>query len=82
MMDILDQYRKLRLDRRIPAIPRTVVVLGIAGVVFSVIWAVVPAGALYWLLLPIVLVLVWLASFGWREGVSALIATLRRLENM
>src|SRR5690606_1560016 len=79
-METPHQYRNLSFDRRIPAIRPVLVTLGVTGVVFTVAWLLLPPQALYRLLLPVMLGLVWLARFGWREGLGALIAFLHRLE--
>lgn len=79
-MEFLSKYQNLHFNRRIPAIPPVLVTLVGAGAAFVVMWLTIPTTALFWLLLPIVLVLVWLARFGWRAGLATLIAFLRRLE--
>ena len=81
-MDFLNQYRGLRFDRRIPAIPPVLTTLAIAGGVFTVMWLAIPTDTLYWILLPMVLMLVWLARFGRREALAVIIGWLRRLENL
>ena len=79
-MNSSSRYRSLSFDRRIPAIPPVLATLGVTGAVFTAAWLLLPPQALYWLLLPVMLGLVWLARFGWREGLGALIAFLHRLE--
>ena len=75
-------YENLRFDRRIPVIPRSIIPLGITFVIFSGLWLLLPPAMLYWLLLPFMLVLVWLAGYGWRQGLADLIAFLQRLERL
>jgi len=79
-MDKTDLYRGLRFDRQLSTVPRRLIPVGIALVLFTLLWLVIPPVALFWLLLLGLVVLVWMASYGWRQAVAALIALLRRLE--
>ena len=54
----------------------------ISLIVFTVMWRYIPHDVLFWLMLPVIAVLVWLASYAWRTALNALISMLRRLENM
>ncbi len=81
-MNFQNDYHKLRFDRHMPVIPQPLMPLGIAGITFTLAWLVIPQSALFWLLLPVVLVLVWLSGYGWRQGLATLIRLLRRLESL
>ena len=54
----------------------------ISLIVFTVMWRYIPHNVLYWLMLPIIAVLVWCASYAWRTALNTLISFLRRLEQM
>jgi len=63
--------------------PRSgIIPVGIALILFHLLWRLVPNTTMYWLLLPLLAMLVWVASFGWRQALAALIALLLRLERL
>ena len=47
---------------------------------FALLWLIVPAGILFWLLLLLVLLLAWVATYGARKALSILVKALSRLE--
>jgi hypothetical protein len=49
---------------------------------FTVLWWIIPVSALYWLLVPLIGGLAWMASYGWRQALAALQALLRRVERL
>ena len=49
---------------------------------FALLWLIVPRGVLFWLLLLLVVLLVWLATYGWRKALQILIEVLSRLEDL
>jgi len=63
---------------RHPISPRLLAV-GAAFIIFTLLWLVIPHSTLYWLLLPLILALMWAASYGWRPAVAASIQLLRWL---
>lgn len=71
----------LRLARiHIPARPAAIV---IGLIVFAALWWLVPANVLFWVLLPVVGVLLWMATYSWRrtlQVIRALVDWLERLE--
>ncbi len=72
-------FSSLRFEVPRHAVPQRVLVVGAAFVVFTLLWLIVPHGALYWLLIPVILGLVWAASYGWRPAVFALVEFLHSL---
>ena len=81
-MDRADVYEGLRFQRRRRAFPRRIIPVGLALALFALLWAFLPHNALFWTLLPLLAVLVWVASYGWRQALAALIDVLQRLERM
>jgi uncharacterized membrane protein YccC len=61
--------------------PRIITVV-ITIILFSLIWWVIPHYVLFWLLLPLLAGLSWMASYGWRQGISILVRFLQNLERM
>jgi len=78
-MDKARPYQGLRFERTMRAISPRLAAIAIAIAVFGLLWWLVSPGGLFWLLLLSVIVLTWVASFGWRQAVSALVAFLERL---
>ena len=77
-----DVYRGLRFERRVSTVPGRLIALVLSLALFSVLWVLVPQSALYWLLLPLVAVLTWVASYGWRRALVALHDLLHRISNV
>jgi len=75
-------YRGLRFERTARAVPRRLVLIGGVLIVFTSLWWIIPTSALYWLLLPLMGFLAWMASYGWRQALAALQDLLRRLEQI
>lgn len=61
--------------------PRIITVVSTL-IIFSLIWWVIPHNILFWLLLPILGGLSWMASYGWRQGISILVRFLQNLERL
>ena len=70
----------LRFERRPHLLPYRVIATGAGIGLFTLLWVLIPPAALYWLVLPLLAVLVWMASYGWRQALAALIALLNKLE--
>lgn len=79
-MDKTDAFRGLHFDLRPRRISRRVSTVVAVGAIFTLMWWIVPHAALYWLLLPPVAILTWMASYGWREAIAILIRFLQSLE--
>ena len=85
------QYAGLRFERRrsrlrLPhvRVPARLVAMVIGLVAFIVLWQLVPPNLLFWVLLPLVGTLLWVASYGWRQVlrvIRALVDWLERLED-
>ena len=69
----------LRFARQSRPASRRLVSVGLAVVIFTLLWVLVPHSTLYWLLLPLVMVLVWIASYGWRQALVSLHELIHRL---
>lgn len=72
-------FQSLRFDRRI-RLPARPLFVGSGLLTFSALWWLVPPAALFWLLLALLAVALWVASYGWRDANRALQALLRRLD--
>jgi len=79
-MDMRSSYRGLRFERRSLTIAGKLIPVGLALIIFTLLWVLVPHSTLYWLLLPVSIVLVWMAGHGWRQALASLHNLLHRLE--
>ena len=75
-------FRNLNFDSRASVLPRRLIPVGIALAVFTILWVLVPGSALYWLLLPLVAVAVWIASYGWRKALLVVHDLLHQISNV
>ena len=73
-------FQGMRFARGRSRFPRRLIPVAVAAVVFTGIWWLLPSVVAFWLLLPIVIVLTWTASYHWRQAVAILITLLHRLE--
>ena len=72
----------LNFERPARRLPYRAIAVGVGLGIFTLIWRIIPDRTLYWFLLILIGVLVWVASYGWREALSALITLLVRLEKL
>jgi hypothetical protein len=79
-MDHSHEYSKLRFRQHFPAVNRRGLVVGAGMAGFGLLWWVVPQTGMFWLLLLILAALVWMASFGWKAALAALVIFLQRLQ--
>jgi hypothetical protein len=70
----------LRFEHRPQPLPHRAIAIGVGLGIFTLLWILIPSSALYWLLLLSLAVLLWVASYGWRQSLVVLIALLNRLE--
>lgn len=75
-----NDYRGLRFERPTHLTRNRLAAVVLVSGLFTVLWAVVPHSALYWLLLPTLAILAWMASYGWRQALAAIHQLLHRLE--
>jgi len=75
-------YQGLRFARPTHRTMNRLIVIGLILGLFMVLWAVVPVSTLYWLLLPGLAILAWMASYGWRPALAALRRFLQHLEEL
>ena len=81
-MENPNAYRGLHFDVAPRRVPRRLVIVIVIAALFTILWWIVPQLALYWLLLPPIAILTWVASYGWREAISGLIRFLQSLEQL
>ena len=72
----------LRFERRPRPRPYRAIAIGVGLGIFTLLWRLIPSRTLYWLLLPTVAGLVWVASYGWRQALAILITLLIRFEQL
>ncbi len=73
-------FHGLRFERPSRPIPRRLVAIAGTTMLFALLWWLLPPSVVFWFVLLAIAVLTWMASYGWREAVVALIALLHRLE--
>ena len=71
-------------DLQISPLPRTRIPLRALWVVgflvgLRLLWVIAPSQVLFWLLLPVLALITWAASFGWRSALRALRIWLDRV---
>ena len=81
-MEDPSSYRGLNFSDERRRVSRRLIGVVVAGAVFTLAWWILPHAALYWLLLPPVVILAWMASYGWREANAHLIRFLESLERV
>ena len=81
-MNKSNAYHGLNFNLRRRRIPSRIITVAATMVIFTLIWWVIPHSTLFWLLLPILAGLSWMASYGWRQGISILVRFLQNLERM
>ncbi len=60
-------FDQLFFERK-PRIPKRTIFLAVLQIGFAVIWRLLPIQVLFWVLLPVICILGWAASFGWRTA--------------
>ncbi len=78
-MNNTSAYKGLNFNARPRRIPPRALAVAIGFVVYTILWWIIPQSAFYWLLLPVVLILIWMSSYGWRQAMASLIQFLRFL---
>ena len=81
-MNTKNDYGGLRFERPNRWITGRLVTVGITLITFIILWRTVSSNALFWLLLLTLTTLVWVASYGWRAALAAVIEFLNNLERM
>jgi len=81
-MNETNAYRGLRFDRQTQRLSPRIIAVAVAIAIYTAIWWLIPSNILYWLFLLPVVILVWMASYGWRKSISELIRFLKTIEHM
>ncbi len=81
-MNNANPYQGFRFNRARPSVPPRAIAVGVSLLVVTLLWWLVPRATLYWLILPLVGIAVWVASYGWRSALAALHDLLHRLEGL
>ena len=77
-MDDHQKYQGLNFERVKPSVPSALVSIIAVSLVFSAVWLVLPRQASFLLTLIAVVILTWMASFGWEDALESLIRFLER----
>ena len=75
-------YRGLHFERPTRIRFPRLIAMGLGVIFFSITWLCVPHNVLFWLLLLPVCGSIWVASYGWRQALTILLAWLHRLEQL
>ncbi len=81
-MDESNAYKNLNFSLPNHRISPHILTVAIAFAGFTVMWWAIPASAFYWLFAPIFILLVWMASYGWRTAVTNLVKFLQLIEKL
>lgn len=81
-MNKSNAYHGLDFNLRRRRISPRIIIVVVTIILFSLIWWIIPPNTLFWLLLPIIVGLSWMASYGWRQGISILVRFLQNLERL
>lgn len=76
-MNQADRFSNINFNR--PRVPSRFIPVFIAGVIFILIWRLVNPNTVFWIGLMMTIILVWIASYGWRTALMALIDFLHFL---
>jgi hypothetical protein len=74
-------FQNLRFVQPRP-LPTRLIFVGATTLLCAGLWWLIPPSVLFWLMLVGVAVFAWVASYGWRDAIHALLALLRRLEQL
>ena len=74
-------YRNLRFDQPHWTPSRRMIAVVLIVIVFSLFWKFIPQTALFWLLAPLIAMLGWISTYGWRTALVELIKFLSQLEH-
>ncbi len=77
-----NDFSNLNFDRPRNAIPARLIWVAALGISFSLAWMMIPHPVLFWILLLLVGILGWAASYGWRQALRILVAGLNRIQNL
>ena len=75
-------FSNLRFEQPRRTIPRRLLFLGATLALFNLLWFRVPRNTQYWILMPCLILLVWLASYGWRLALFAFHDLIHKLEQL
>ena len=73
-------YRNLHFETQPRFTMRRLIPIGILLGVFTMLWLLVSHSTLYWVLLLLIGGLTWVASYGWRQALTALHNLIHELE--
>jgi hypothetical protein len=72
----------MRFGRSRQRIPARAVAVAVAIAGFWLAWERLPRDLGFWLLVIVVAILTWMASYSWHQSLAALIRFLHRLEQL
>ena len=77
-----NDFSNLNFDRPVRRIPSRVIWMGILLASVGLAWAALPPGTFIWLILMLIGILGWAASYSWRESLEILIRFLDQIRNL
>ncbi|MGD8457023.1 MAG: hypothetical protein PVF83_11600 [Anaerolineales bacterium] len=75
-------FSNLNFDRKTRTIPRRWIFMIVTFILFNLIWRWLPSSSVYWIFLLVVMVLTWVASYGWRQALGVIHHLLHKLEQL
>lgn len=73
-------YRNLRFETHTRAIPHRLITVSLSLGLFILLWLLVSHDTLFWILLLLVGILTWVASYGWRQALTVIHEIIHNLE--
>ena len=73
-------YRNLRFETQPRFAIRRLIPIGVSIGIFTILWLLISHSTLYWVLLLLVAGLAWIASYGWRQALTAFHDLIHELE--
>ena len=77
-MDEQELFQGLNFERKKPQLSRTFVSIIATAMAFTAVWLVLPRQATFLITIVAIVILTWMASFGWEDALEALIRFLER----
>ena len=81
-MDWQETSHNLRFEHRSRPLARRPIAIAAIVATFALLWLIVPVSILFWLMLLLVALLAWLATYGWRKALHLLVEALSHLEQL
>ena len=77
-MDEQELFQGLNFEKKKPQLSSTFVSIIATAMAFTAVWLVLPGQATFLITIVAIVILTWMASFGWEDALEALIRFLER----